>query len=179
MFFVAALFLLIPSKTLAVPGRKCWGNDLQITSPIKNWSVSANILVMPFNVFPLSSTVTWIIIFLCFSSSLFSHLNKGQPGVQWSPAEVERTKERIWKILRSPNSFVKNTKVTAICRTQLSFSYYCFFKTANQNSIKLLAVRQKKCCISIFWVKKWRVNNVLQLNSRSFPWLVGRSPCHI
>merc|ERR1712038_1977765 len=53
MFFVAALFLFIPSQTLAVPG---------------------------------------------------------QPGVQWSPAEVERTKERIWKILRSPNSYVKSTK---------------------------------------------------------------------
>ena len=33
-------------------------------------------------------------------------MNKGQPGVPWSPAEVARTKERIWNILLAPNSFV-------------------------------------------------------------------------
>ena len=39
--------------------------------------------------------------------------NKGQPGSAWSPEEVTRTKERIWKILINPKKFVSKSKRTA------------------------------------------------------------------
>ena len=43
---------------------------------------------------------------------LYSHLisTKRQPGSRWSPEEVARTKERIWKILINPNKFVGKSK---------------------------------------------------------------------
>ena len=36
--------------------------------------------------------------------------NTGQPGSAWSPGEVTRTKERIWKILINPKKFVSKSK---------------------------------------------------------------------
>ena len=42
---------------------------------------------------------------------MYFHIStKGQPGSAWSPEEITRTKERIWKILVNPKKFVGKTK---------------------------------------------------------------------
>jgi len=51
-----------------------------------------------------------LIIALTFFLVSPSFQTPGQPGSTWSPEEVTRTKERIWKILINPTKFVNKNK---------------------------------------------------------------------
>merc|ERR1712012_1016273 len=53
------------------------------------------------NSFPMSYLTAFLV--LLPSQALGA---AGQPGVPWSPAEIARTKERIWNILLAPNFFI-------------------------------------------------------------------------
>ena len=85
MFWFAPLLILLPSQAFAV------GNE-----------------TLDYSSFIPHSQKGELTLRLLHRVVLYFHLisNKGQPGSTWSPEEVTRTKERIWKILINPKKFV-------------------------------------------------------------------------
>ena len=82
-----------------------------------SWTPSNNLLTSDFGTRKSEKIANMRLIVVAATISLcigHSRAQAPQPGAQWSEDEITNTRERIWKIIKDPNTFVGDMNKTPI-----------------------------------------------------------------